>query len=167
MAENQVTAARSAAATIIRKSADAVVAEACGTDVADDDMDWEATTFSRHKLPDFHRLEERQCALSMAGYIAERLYIGRPWPQDETELRDLLTKVASSEAETEPEPGNDASRALLIIRSYHPELNEDQLVAAYRQHEQDTHAWLQQVEVWTAVLEKARALGLAEAGKDE
>ena len=56
------------------------------------------------------------------------------------------------------------TRALLIIRSYHPELSEEALLAAYRRREQDTYEWLQQIEVWTAVLEKARALGLTEAG---
>ena len=167
MAENHLTSAQSAAASIIRKSADSVIAEACGTDVSDDDMDWEATTFSRHKLPDFLRLEERQCALAMAGYIAERLYTGQPRQQDEAGLRALVTKLTSSETETEPDPGDDAAPAALIIRSYHPELSEDQLIAAYRKHEQDTHAWLQQIEVWTAVLEKARTLGLTEAGNDD
>ena len=166
MAENHLTSAQNAAAIIIRKSADAVVAEACGTDVSDEEMDWEATTFARHKLPDFLRLEERQCALSMAGYIAERLYTGQPWQQEEAELRALAAKLTSSQAETEPHPGEEAAPALLIIRSYHPELSEDELIAVYRQHEQATHAWLQQIEVWTTVLEKARTLGLTQAGDD-
>ncbi len=162
MAEGHHTAAEKAAA-IIRKGADAVVGEACGSDVSDSDADWEATTFSRHKLPDFYRLEHRQCAMSMAGYIAERLYLGHPWRQDEAMLRGLLAKLAASAEGAASTSENEVSQPLLIIRSYHPQLNDDQLLATYRQHEQDTHDWLQQIEVWTAVLERARALGLPEA----
>ena len=167
MAESPTTPAQIAASAIIRRSADAVVAEACGSDISDADVDWEATTFSRHKLPDFHKLEERQCAMSMAGYLAERLYLGHPWQEDEGTLRAMSASPASSEKEQEGKPEADASRALLIIRSYHPELDEAGLLAAYRKHERDTQEWLQQIEVWTAVLEKARALGLSEAGRND
>ncbi len=162
MADSHLTAAQKAAATIIRESAFAVVTAACGTDVSDTDVDWEATTFSRHQLPDFRRLEERQCAISMAGYIAERLYLGQSWHQDEASLRDLVTNREPPEAS--PQASGDAYQVLLVIRSYHPKLSPDQLVAAYRQHEQDTHDWLQRIEVWTAVLEQARARGLPEDG---
>ena len=162
MADSHLTAAQQAAATIIHESAFAVVTAACGTDVSDTDVDWEATTFSRQQLPDFRRLEERQCATSMAGYIAERLYLGQSWQQDEASLRDLV--INWEPPEESPQASSGAYQALLVIRSYHPKLSPDQLVAAYRQHEQNTHDWLQKIEVWTAVLEKARALGLAEDG---
>ncbi len=160
MADSHLTAAQKAAAHIIRESAFAVVAEASGTDVSDTAVDWEATTFSRHELPDFRRLEERQCATIMAGYIAEHLYVRQPWQLDEARLRQLVNQPEPSQ-ET-PEVVDDALKALLVIRTYHPDLSEDQLRATYRQHEQNTHDWLQKVEVWTAVLEKARALGLPE-----
>ncbi len=167
MAESHLTDQQKTAVAIIRESANAVVSDACGTDVSDSDVDWEATTFSRHKLPDFNRLEGRQCAVSMAGCIAERLYLGQPWREDEATLRGLLPDLASLGEDAESDPGHAAARPLLIIRSYHPDLSDDQLIATYRQHEQDTHDWLQQIEVWTAVLEKARGLGLHEAGGND
>ena len=160
MADSHLTAAQKAASLMIRESALAVVVEACGTDVSDTEVDWEATTFSRHELPDFQRLEERQCATFMAGYIAEHLYLGQPWQLDEARLRHLVNRPEPSQKS--PQATDDALKALLVIRTYHPDLSEDQLLASYRQHEQNTHDWLQKIEVWTAVLKKARALGLRE-----